>query len=201
MENELIFRVILAAVWILMIVTTGIRMYFSRKAGRPGENISIEGEGTLGVTLFRLFSAIGEIAVLIYLFIPDWIRWAALPMPVVLRWIGVGLIIAGVPLFFLAHYALGKSWSISVVIKEQHSLVTSGPYRWVRHPIYTAAFMFVLATFLVTANWFIGITLLGISVVVAVRAGKEEQILIEAFGDEYREYMQRTGRFLPVLRR
>ena len=204
MENELTFRVILATVYILLIGTTSIRnarLYYARRAGRSGEKISIKGEGKLGVTLFRLFSLMGAPAVLIYMIIPDWIRWAALPLPVWLRWSGVALSIAGIPLFFWAHHALGKSWSIEVVIKEQHTLVTSGPYRWVRHPMYTAALVLVLGSFLIMANWFIGITLLPISVVTAAKAGKEEQILIEKFGDEYRAYMQRTGRFLPGLRR
>ncbi len=143
----------------------------------------------------------GQIAVLVYIIIPDWMKWAALAMPVWLRWAGVGLSIAGVPLFLWAHYALGKNWSLSVMIKEQHTLVTSGPYHWVRHPIYTTAFMFVLASFFMSANWFIGIAGLGISVVVAAKASKEEELLIEKFHDEYRAYIQRTGRFLPGLRR
>jgi protein-S-isoprenylcysteine O-methyltransferase Ste14 len=76
-------------------------------------------------------------------------------------------------------------------------LVTSGPYRWVRHPFYTVTFGGIIALSLLTANWFLGLmTLLMLSVIIK-RTDTEEAKLIERFGEAYRQYMQRTGRFLP----
>jgi protein-S-isoprenylcysteine O-methyltransferase Ste14 len=85
------------------------------------------------------------------------------------------------------------------MIKAQ-SLVTSGPYRFIRHPIYTA-FLFILgSTLFISANWLIGTAWIGMTVLeVASRVGFEEQLMLEYFGDQYRDYMKRTGRLLPKL--
>lgn len=127
--------------------------------------------------------------------------WAELPIPVWLRLVGAGLAILTVLLFVWVHHALGKNWSLAVVIKEDHVLVTGGPYRWVRHPMYTTFFVWGLGFSLLSANWTVGIAFLGLCIVAAARTGKEEAALTEAFGDQYHAYMQRTGRFLPPLRR
>ncbi len=83
------------------------------------------------------------------------------------------------------------------VIKKSQKLVTGGPYQWVRHPMYSWFGLSGLATFLITANGLVGIVFLVYGLVAAWMAGAEESNLIEQFGDEYRAYRQRTGRFLP----
>lgn len=81
--------------------------------------------------------------------------------------------------------------------REEHELVTGGPYRWVRHPLYAVGSSFFVSLSLVAANWFMGLSSLS---VLLVRLPKEEEKLIERFGDEYRQYMKRTGRLLPGLK-
>ena len=198
MNNEVIFRGSLAAVFILL---TSIRLYHARKAGKAGEKVSVDREGKFGATLLRLFNSLAVIATLMYLIAPQLMRWSALPMPAWLRWIGVVVGFVTISLFLWAHRALGENWSTSVETKEQHTLVTSGPYRWVRHPMYATMFVWALAFFLLSTKWFVGITWLALGIMAASRAGKEEAALTEKFGAEYRAYMQRTGRFLPGLRR
>ncbi len=132
---------------------------------------------------------------------PAWMSWSALPLPASLRWTGVGVILVGFSLAFAAFRSLGTNYSGTVVIKDSHTLVTSGPYRWIRHPIYTSYFALTLSLFLLTTNWFIGLALLALSILLASRVKAEEAMLLERFGDEYRAYMQRTGRFLPRLLR
>ncbi len=132
---------------------------------------------------------------------PAWMSWSALPLPALLRWTGVGVILATFSLPLSAFVSLGKNYSGSVVIKDSHTLVRSGPYRWVRNPIYTSYFALALSLFLLTANWFIGLALLTLSILLASRVRREEALLLERFGDEYQAYMQRTGRFLPRLLR
>jgi protein-S-isoprenylcysteine O-methyltransferase Ste14 len=88
----------------------------------------------------------------------------------------------------------------TVVTRKEHTLVTTGPYRWVRHPFYVAFALAVLANSLVTANWFLFVTGGVVFVLLVVRTRKEEHRLIERFGDEYRAYMRRTGRFFPLLK-
>jgi protein-S-isoprenylcysteine O-methyltransferase Ste14 len=80
--------------------------------------------------------------------------------------------------------------------------MTEGPYRWMRHPMYTALFLLGVGFLLLTSNWAVGVPLIiALPILVAVRVGNEEALMIEQFGDEYRAYMQQTGRFLPRLTR
>ena len=81
--------------------------------------------------------------------------------------------------------------------KKDQTLVTTGPYRWVRHPMYTSIFVWALAYFLMSANWFIGATWLGLGLLAVRVAEAEEVALTEKFGEAYRVYIRRTGRFLP----
>jgi protein-S-isoprenylcysteine O-methyltransferase Ste14 len=97
-------------------------------------------------------------------------------------------------------WVLGKNFSPVLHVREEHTLVTEGPYRWVRHPMYTTMFVFGGGLLLLTANWIIGGPMLVAAVaVVLLRVDREEAVMIEQFGDEYREYMEHTGRFLPRL--
>jgi protein-S-isoprenylcysteine O-methyltransferase Ste14 len=116
-----------------------------------------------------------------------------------LRWIGAGLSVAGVPLLYWVMHSLGKNLTDTVVTRANHTLVTTGPYRWVRHPFYTVVFGSVFALGLVAANWLIGLLTLLMFVIIVIRTDKEEEMLIKRFGDDYRHYMKRTGRFLPRL--
>jgi len=87
-------------------------------------------------------------------------------------------------------------------VREGHTLVTHGPYGWVRHPMYTALFLFGAGTFILAANWLVGLPLIvGVSLVVLSRVKHEEAVLADQFGDEYRAHARRAGRFLPPVRR
>jgi protein-S-isoprenylcysteine O-methyltransferase Ste14 len=80
------------------------------------------------------------------------------------------------------------------------ALITSGPYRFIRHPIYTAFLLILGSTLLISANWLIGLTWLGMTLIEVIsRIGFEENLMLEYFGDRYREYMKTTGRLLPRL--
>jgi protein-S-isoprenylcysteine O-methyltransferase Ste14 len=92
---------------------------------------------------------------------------------------------------------LDTQWSAQLQLKKDHHLVTTGPYVWVRHPLYAGIFGWCLSLILLTANWiFVAACLLSI-VGLLYRVPKEEQMMIEAFGEEYKAYMQRTGRLFP----
>ncbi len=198
MRNQPAFRVILSALYI----TGGlVRLYYMRRGSESDQTISRTREERLMLPLASSMSVLGTIAWLVQVFAPQRMKWAALPTPTWSRWVGVGLGIVSLPLFAWTHQALGKNWSASLVTKEGHTLVASGPYRWVRHPMYTAFILQYLALLLVSANWVIGITGLGISILSVARVGEEEALMIEEFGDQYRAYMERTERFLPRLRR
>ena len=143
---------------------------------------------------------VGFIAIIVYAINPAWLAWAALPLPIWLRWTGVGLTLLGFALLQWAQNTLGKNWSDTPRMIQEQALVTSGPYRLIRHPIYTA-FVFILgSTLLISANWLIGLAWLGMTILeLASRIQFEEGLMLEYFGDQYREYMKRTGRLLPKL--
>jgi protein-S-isoprenylcysteine O-methyltransferase Ste14 len=134
----------------------------------------------------------------VYSLNPPLMRWSALPMPSGLRWLGVFIGLAALCLFFWVIRSLGQNFSTSLTIQNGQTLVSHGPYRWIRHPMYTSFVLLWCGFGLISANWFIGLTgLLGLMWAIVVRTPKEEQMMIERFGDEYLAYMKRTGRYLP----
>lgn len=101
----------------------------------------------------------------------------------------------------MVHHFLGKNFSSELRIRPDHELVTEGPYRYVRHPMYTSFFVMMTGLFLLSGNWLIcGSALLVLIFVMVVRTPREERMMEGRFGDAYRHYMARTGRYLPKLR-
>lgn len=101
----------------------------------------------------------------------------------------------------LAHRALGSNYTPGLRTKAVHQIVAEGIYAWIRHPMYSSFFVLLASYFLLTTDSLIGLLGLGYSLFLVERAGHEEQMLIKQFGDEYRAYMQSTGRFLSSLKR
>jgi len=141
-------------------------------------------------------------SLLIYLIAPNWMAWSALPLPAWLRWLGVAIALTGFALLQWSHQSLGKNWSDSPLLLEGQEMIASGPYRWIRHPIYAAFLLILGSPLLISANWFVGgmwIGMTGLDVASRVRA--EEAMMVGQFGEQYHAYMQRTGRLLPRLLR
>lgn len=130
-----------------------------------------------------------------------WLARFSLEFPGWLRWTGAALGVVCIPLFFWILRSLGTNITPTVATRKDHTLITHGPYRWVRHPLYTVGMLFWTGISLTTANWLIGGTIILGTLFLVIRTPIEEEKLIEKFGDEYREYMKRTGRFFPRLRR
>lgn len=141
-------------------------------------------------------------AILAYFVKPAWVSWAAIPFPLWLRWAGIGLGLISLPLLWWTELALDKNFNTTLHVREAHTLVTWGPYRYVRHPMYTAHMLLVTALLLAPANYLIGLPgMIGLIVILINRIKREEQTMIELFGEQYLAYMDRTGRFLPRIRR
>jgi protein-S-isoprenylcysteine O-methyltransferase Ste14 len=107
---------------------------------------------------------------------------------------------AALALFHRIHRELGRSWSVTLEIRDQHVLVTDGLYRHVRHPMYAAFWLWALAQLLLLPNWIAGPAgLVGFGTLFFCRVGTEERMMLAAFGDDYRAYMERTKRVIPGI--
>jgi protein-S-isoprenylcysteine O-methyltransferase Ste14 len=122
-----------------------------------------------------------------------------LPFPWWLRWTGVALFAAADLLFLQVHRHLGANFYSNLKLRKGHQLITTGPYRLVRHPMYLGLYLNHIGVFLLTANWFIGATwLLGFTLIMVYRLPREESMMLHKFGREYEAYRANTGRFLPA---
>lgn len=137
--------------------------------------------------------------VLAYLVYPPSIDWASIPAPTWVRWAGVGIGLATAPMLYWVLRTLGANISETVLTKEEHELVTTGPYRWVRHPLYSAGIALFSSVGLMAANGFVLVWTLGALVSVRlVVIPREEAELIQTFGEDYRRYREGTGALVPV---
>ena len=195
--NENIFRILAAVILITGMV---ISSYFRMKADRDtGEKISRKADGNIMMTFIKIGGLILWLSPFVYLISPAWMAWSKIGLPEWTRWVGVVFgILCDLGIYWLFS-SIGSGITPTSATRTEHKLVTSGPYRWVRHPLYTVGSSMFVAFGLMADNWFIA--LLGVLAFIgmAIRTPKEEANLIEKFGDEYREYMKRTGRFLPRL--
>ena len=139
-------------------------------------------------------------SVLAYVIDPDWMAWSALALPSWLRWAGAATAVLAVPSTWWVFRNIGSNVSETVLTKDNHELVTSGPYRWVRHPLYTVSLILILSIGIMAASWFI-LALTGIAVVLvrSLVIPREESELLAKFGDDYKKYQARTGRIVPRL--
>jgi protein-S-isoprenylcysteine O-methyltransferase Ste14 len=127
-----------------------------------------------------------------------WPRSASYQPEPVLFLLGILAAAGALVLFRLTHKALGKMWSVSLQLREGHSLVTTGIYRTLRHPMYSAFWLMALAQALLLPNWVAGLSgFVGFGLLFALRIGPEERMMEQAFGDEYRNYRSRTWRIIP----
>ena len=114
--------------------------------------------------------------------------------------LGIVTLCGALLLFYRSHADLGKNWSISLEIRNEHRLVSTGIYRFIRHPMYSSFFLMAVAQLMLLPNWFAGASgLVGVGLLYALRIRQEERMMIERFGAEYRDYMTRTARLIPWL--
>jgi protein-S-isoprenylcysteine O-methyltransferase Ste14 len=184
---------------IILVAAIGLSAFFRRKARQTGA-IPRSREGGRAMFLRLLFAAPFYLAMVAYMIHPRWMEWSALPLPTAVRWAGVAIGLATLPVLYWVFSSIGRNISETVLTKTDHQLVTHGPYRWVRHPLYTAATIVFLALGLVAANAFIlGMAVLLFAAVAMFVVPREEERLVNKFGEAYLEYRRRAGPFLPRL--
>jgi protein-S-isoprenylcysteine O-methyltransferase Ste14 len=191
------FKIILIVIYSLFSI---IRIQYQVRAQRSGYRTVIEESRKYSVFL-SLLICYEVFTLFIYLLFPGTLAWAALALPEWVQWTGVFLGIAALGLFIWVHRNLGMNFARNLRIADRQVLIETGPYNFVRHPMYTAFYLLHCAAFLITMNWFIGLTwLTGLTIIIALRVKREEEMMISRFGNQYLLYMNRTGRFIPQIK-
>jgi len=198
MNQEATFRTVLAVGFLAVLALT---LYHRLRSWASKEKLDRRQEGLFILATLRPVGLLLWLGVLAYLVHPAWMTWSSVPLPAGLRWAGVGLAAVGLGLLAWTLRSRGTNRTDTVVTKRAHTLVTHGPYRWIRHPFYDVMALLILAIALIAANWFILVTGAVVFVLLAVRSRTEEANLLARFGEPYRAYRQSTGRFVPRLRK
>jgi protein-S-isoprenylcysteine O-methyltransferase Ste14 len=196
MADDHTFRIILG-VGLLVLMPIGI--YRRVRSQATGEKLDRRQEGTFVLLTLRPLGVATMLGVIAFVIDPTSMAWSSVPLRAWVRWTGVATgAVAGVLLTWTLSN-LGENLTDTVVTRQKHTLVTTGPYAWVRHPFYTSAALAIVANSLVTANWFVFATGCLAFALLVVRCRTEEANLIARFGEGYRAYARRTGRFVPRL--
>ena len=190
--------------WLALAILLGsvtVSAYHRRRARREGETIPRAREGVVLIVGRALVALPLFGGVVAYIVNPRWMAWASFDAPGWLRWLAVGLGICIVPSVHWVLGTLGRNVSETVLTKQQHELVMRGPYRWIRHPLYTTGVALFLALGLIAANWFILLfALLALIAIRLVVVPLEERELLARFGSKYQQYIRRTGAMFPRMR-
>ena len=191
------------AFFVLLIALLAMRGYFALKVKRAGGRLmpddkAIAREGGRAFFFFRVTAFWTLVVFLAMYFLgAAWIDAFSFPLPGWLRWTGFGLGVLTLAFWTWTQIHLDTQWSAQLQLAKNHRLVTSGPYAYIRHPLYAGVFAWCIALTLLSANWlFLAAYVISFSGLLW-RIPREEQMMLDAFGDEYKAYMQRTGRLFP----
>src|SRR3954463_1970188 len=188
--------------WTLLASMLLTRGWFQFRVWRTGERVlpdraAKQREGFWARAVEGVFSLLVVALILHFCFRGDRLRAFAFPAPPWLRWTGLALGVTSVGLFAWTHAVLGQFWSTALQIRPGHRLITAGTYARIRHPMYSAILGWMTSLGLVAGSWvpLVFAALCALNFILRIRP--EEQMMLQAFGDEYRDYMKRTGRLLP----
>ena len=192
--SELLYRLLLLF-GLLLILPPAAR--YRIRSHSTGESLDRRQEGWSILIGLRVCALVHILGLFCYIFAPELILWAQLPLPDIARLMGVPIGLAGGALWLWTFEHLGPNLTDTVVTRKKAYLVTSGPYAHVRHPFYGAFLLATLANSLVSANPLLMLSGLAAYLLLVRRTDIEEKFLIARFGDEYRGYMRSTPRFFP----
>ena len=181
--------------WAAVIAEIAIRAPISqkqRKEAKSESRVSKQETIMLSLLFFAMF-----FLPLIYS-ATSWLDFANYSLPSWAGWFGVVLILLALFVFWRSHADLGLNWSPSLEIRTEHKLITNGIFGYVRHPMYASQWIWVIAQPLLLQNWIAGfLNLLVFILFYTLRVRAEEKMMLDTFGDEYREYMNKTGAVFP----
>jgi protein-S-isoprenylcysteine O-methyltransferase Ste14 len=204
MNNELVFRIIF---WfflsVIIIFNRIIPLMYSKKNNEQliPDKAAVKNEGKPTFILRIIFGLVFFGILLAYSLYPSFMSILHLDYSLWIRWLGVLISIVGTVFWIYSQIVLGRYWSPQLQIQNEHKIISEGPYKYIRHPIYTAMMVWVIGLVLFTANILFVILALTFFIFFVARVPKEEKMMIETFGDIYTKYMKDTGRYLPKIKR
>ena len=192
------FDKIFEIVWlILFILAIVIRVVGVSKSGyRRDKDSKIS-----GIERFFMFlSFLGmQFLPLLYVLTP-WLDFADYQLPTFSGWVGAVIFSFGLFLLYKSHTGLGSNFSPQLEIRKEHTLVKEGVFHYIRHPMYAAHLLWAIAQVLLLQNWIAGpFFLISFILMYVQRVPREEQMMLEHFGEEYSLYISQTGRIIPRL--
>lgn len=187
-----IFKIIY---WAGLAIEIVVRAPYS-KAWKSGEKTD-QRELPAGKLLLGLLS-VGTLFVPLIYSATHWLDFANYNLPAWMGWFGV-LVFAGALLVFArSHIDLKSNWSPTLEIRKDHTLITNGIYKYIRHPMYASQWLWGIAQILILQNWLAGpIGIITFAPFYFLRVKAEEKLMLDTFGDQYREYMKKTGGVVP----
>ena len=194
MDSETPFRIAIVAVLFPIFL---LGSYHRLQAAKSGEKISHREEGYLFAAMLRLSALVAAVVVSTYLLAPERVAWAHIPLPAPVRWVSIAVGFGCSGLMYWTLSTLGRNLTDTVVTRSNATLVTHGPYGWVRHPFYVTGTLLLISIAGIAANWLVFLCGAVPFVLLAIRTPKEEQMLLARFGESYQNYCERTGRFIP----
>jgi protein-S-isoprenylcysteine O-methyltransferase Ste14 len=181
-----------------LILGSAIRATYGR--GHRRKTTAVERKEGLAVWSLMSLWGCAQIAAICYVF-THWLDFADYHPPTWIGWVGAAVFAAALWLLWRSHADLGRNWAPTLEISEGHTLVTHGVYRSIRHPMYAAHLLWGIAQAMLLQNWIAGVPALAVFVpLYLLRVPHEEQLMLDHFGEEYRLYMNRTGRLMPRFR-
>ena len=195
MTEPLLFRILFAA---LLIGFVAHRAYYTRKYP-PRENETLTRlSNSTGSKIANVLALLALISSALYIFVPSYVAWASIPLPTFARWLGVGIALTGFLLLELSHRALASNWSDQPRITRDQQLIRTGPYKRIRHPIYTSFLLILGSSLLITSNWLVGLLwIASVGLDISIRIRFEERAMQDQFGQEFVEYKTTTGSLFP----
>ena len=196
--DEVTVRIIFGVCFFLFIIVSAA--YRARATKQGGDSFDvIKKEGVSVAIPLRVIGLSLTVSCLLFIFYPAAIAFAALHQYDWFFTTGIILCVISFPFIIWTFQSLGKNITETVQARKTSELVTTGIYKFLRHPIYTTTFFYNCGLALIAANWLIGIITVLLFVFLIIRTSSEEKILIEKYGDNYRDYMKRTGGHFPKL--
>lgn len=194
MNQDLSFRVALVLIATVQLALSRLQV---RRAGAGATLLQSRAEGPWLATGTATFLLAYGGAVALRMVYPPAMDWAACSLSGALRWCGAPLMAAGALLHHWGARHLGANLTLSISTRPDHQLVTSGPFGWVRHPLYLGGAVESIGVVLLLADGAVAFAALGFWCLVALRTSKEDAILLATFGDDYRAYHARVPAWLP----